>query len=254
LGAAADRQPRERSRRAVRLAAEVGGATLIWAGLRVARAEHWTAVLAERQPTHAKYWRDQAEIGGPTLYVALGDSTAQGIGANHPSQSYVGQLTRLLSGRSLRVVNLSISGATLTDVISIELPRLAALELDDALITFAAGANNIEGFDAELFTQQLRLILDRLPSHALIAEIPSFYVHPYEADVATANAIIHRLADQRGMAVVPLHRATNRIGPLALATHHAADIFHPNHRGYRVWARTFLPAAQARLAEIIPNS
>ena len=181
--------------------------------------------------------------------MAIGDSTAQGIGARDPSGSYVGQLERMLDVR-LRVVNLSVSGARLSDVISALLPRLARLDTEHALVTFAAGANDVGDFRPDRFRRELATIFDALPRHALVAELPSFSVRPYEATVREANRIVRELADERDLAVIPLHAATNRFGPLALATHHARDLLHPNDRGYRVWARTFLGPATARLDEV----
>jgi acyl-CoA thioesterase I len=206
-------------------------------------------VLNERRAEHVRYWEQLAERRGDVLYVAIGDSTAQGIGAREPPGSYVGQLERLLGSR-LQVVNLSISGARLSDVITGLLPKLARLDTSDALVTFAAGANNIDGFDPDRFRQELATIFDVLPSHALIAELPSFYVSPHQPRVREANAILHQLADERDLAVIPLHGATNRLGIAAIATHHAKDLFHPNDRGYRVWAKAFLGPATARLEEI----
>ena len=52
---------------------------------------------------------------GVLRYVAIGDSAAQGIGASRPDRSYVGVLAddiHAATGRSVRVINLSISGAT----------------------------------------------------------------------------------------------------------------------------------------------
>src|SRR5919202_3605052 len=69
------------------------------------------------------------EGAGP-LWVVLGDSTAQGIGAPSWDEGYVGQLLRALddgSDRRWRVVNLSRSGARTADVLDRQLPALEAL-------------------------------------------------------------------------------------------------------------------------------
>ena len=220
-----------------------------WAAWRLARSTYWADELHARIGVHARYWQQLADRDGDLLYIALGDSTAQGIGARDPSGSYVGQLERML-GTRLRVVNLSLSGARLSDVISALLPRLARYDTEHALVTFAAGANNIGDFDPERFRRDLEIIFDALPAHALVAELPSFYISPHQAKVREANRILHDLADRRDLAVVPLHGATNRFGPAALVTHHARDLFHPNERGYRIWARAFLGPAAARLDEL----
>ena len=220
-----------------------------WASWRLARSDYWAGRLHARIGAHTRYWERLADRQGDFLYIAIGDSSAQGIGAREPAGSYVGQLERMLGVR-LQVVNLSISGARLSDVITVLLPRLALLDTDRALVTFAAGANNIAEYDPDRFRRDLATILDALPDHALVAELPSFYVRPHQATVREANRILHELADQRDLAVVPLHRVTNRFGPAAIATHHARDLFHPNDRGYRVWARAFLGPAAARLEQL----
>ena len=224
-------------------------APVAWFVWRVLRSTHWSGVLNARRGAHARYWEQLAERHGEVLYVALGDSTAQGLGAREPPNSYVGQLERMLDAR-LQVVNLSISGARLSDVINGLLPRFAGFDTTGALVTFAAGANDMGDFEPDRFRQQLGTIFDALPSHALVAELPSFYLPPYQSRVREANAILHELADARDLAVIPLHGATDRLGVAAITTHHAADLFHPNDRGYRVWARTFLGPATARLARI----
>src|SRR5918995_2824211 len=68
------------------------------------------ATLNDTLPVHSKWWRDHAAADGELLYVAVGDSAAQGIGASRPDRSYVGVLAddlRAATGRSVRVVNLS---------------------------------------------------------------------------------------------------------------------------------------------------
>jgi acyl-CoA thioesterase-1 len=220
-----------------------------WAAWRLARSDYWGEQLRTRVGTHTRYWQRLSERQGGVLFVAIGDSTAQGIGAREPAGSYVGQLERML-GTRLRVVNLSISGARLSDVASVLLPRLAQLDTDHALVTFAAGANDIAEFDPQRFRRDLALIFDALPDHALVAELPSFYVRPHQGRVRQANRILHELADERDLAVVPLHAVTNRFGAAAIVTHHARDMFHPNDRGYRIWARAFLGPASARLAQL----
>src|SRR5262249_58417650 len=85
-------------------------------------------VCADRAP-FAEYWTQRNERAladsGP-LWVALGDSAAQGIGADHPADGYVGQARAQLTertGQPWRVVNLSRSGATIPDVLAEQLPR-----------------------------------------------------------------------------------------------------------------------------------
>ena len=50
------------------------------------------ATLNDLLPVHSAWWRARLDRSGRLLYVALGDSTAQGIGATNPGRSYVGRL------------------------------------------------------------------------------------------------------------------------------------------------------------------
>ncbi len=88
-------------------------------------------------------WRRRAARPGELLYVAIGDSAAQGIGARIDS-GYVGLLmARLarLSGRTVRTVDLSRYGARVESVLAEQLPQLA--ELDADLVTVAVGVNDV---------------------------------------------------------------------------------------------------------------
>ena len=79
---------------------------------------------------YRRYWEESNErarrADGP-LWVAVGDSTAQGIGASAPDRGYVGQLLARLRDeqhRPWRVVNLSATGARIVDVAREQVPRI----------------------------------------------------------------------------------------------------------------------------------
>jgi lysophospholipase L1-like esterase len=89
-------------------------------GLRAGPFGRWAdGVTAMREDcaAFARHWqahndRVLAETG--PLWVVLGDSTAQGLGAHSPDGGYVGQVLaelRRQTGLPWRVLNLSISGA-----------------------------------------------------------------------------------------------------------------------------------------------
>jgi acyl-CoA thioesterase-1 len=230
------------------------------------RQERWRIVLADRIPVHSKFWRDVAadvtdatQIGTdsddtgdrPLLYVAIGDSAAQGIGASRPDHSYVGVLARLVRARTdrqLHVVNLGVSGATVAMAVEAQLPRLRKFEPD--LVTVSIGGNDIASFDAARFERHLSTLLAALPPHAIVADLPSFHFLPAERKVRVANAIVRRLAAERGLTVAPLHARTKRQSLWGVTTQFAGDLFHSNDRGYRVWASAFEPAVLARLVEL----
>jgi len=210
--------------------------------------------LNEMLPVHSKWWRDAAKDPGELLYVAIGDSAAQGIGASAPKNSYVGVIAdhlRAVTGRSVRVVNLSVSGATVALAVADQLPRIAALEPD--IVTVSIGANDIAAFDPALFREGLRAVFGAVPEHAIVADLPYFYLPRNERLVAEGNRILREEAAARGLEVVPLHATMRRQGLRGALTQFAEDLFHPNDHGYRVWASAFLPAVTARARELYPR-
>jgi acyl-CoA thioesterase-1 len=207
--------------------------------------------LAWSVPRYASYWQHQAaQPSSPDalVYVALGDSAAQGVGALSPSGGYVGQFAERLQAnhkRPVRVVNLSKSGARIQDVLKDQLPKLADYQPD--VITVDVGANDIAAFDATKFEDQFRELTGKLPKGTVVADIPYFGGRTQlplfgsgqaEKSVLIANQIITRITKNAPLIVVPLHTATQqRIG--GRIWNYAADYFHPNNSGYVVWADTF---------------
>jgi lysophospholipase L1-like esterase len=208
------------------------------------------AILNETLPVNSKFWRDRAKLPGELLYVAIGDSAAQGIGASAPDHSYVGILAndiQRITGRSVRVRNLSISGATVALAVADQLPRFLKLKPD--IVTVAIGANNITNWNPAEFESGIRTIFGALPQTAIVADLPCFYLPHNERKVAVANSILRRVAAEHHLTVVPLHETMQRQGILGILTQFAPDRFHPNNRGYRVWASAFQPTLAAQLAE-----
>jgi lysophospholipase L1-like esterase len=211
--------------------------------------EQQKVILNETLPVHSAWWRDHANETGEFLYVAIGDSAAQGIGASNPGKSYVGILAdhvRQITGKSVRVVNLGVSGATVALAVRDQLPRFEKLRPD--LVTVAIGANDIADWHPATFEARVRTVFAALPTHALVADLPCFHLPRNEIKVAAANEIIRRVAGEHSLFVVPLHATTKRAGFRSIATHVAKDLFHPNDRGYRAWAEAFLPMVSSSVA------
>lgn len=236
--------------------ATAGGAAAAWSAVQQKRAavEAGRARLNETLPVHSKWWRDLAKTDGEILYVAIGDSAAQGIGASQPKNSYVGVIAdhiRSATGRSVRVVNLSVSGATVALAVADQLPRFATYTPD--IVTVAIGANDIAAFDPITFREGIRRVFAALPDHAIVADLPDFYLPWNERKVAVGNAILREEAAVRGLTVVPLHDTMKRQGLRGVLTQFAEDLFHPNDHGYRVWASAFLPAVTELAATRFPR-
>ena len=219
----------------------IGGAVAVW--LIERRRHRGLGLLTAKQPLHAKWWRDQRGGHGELLYVAMGDSAAQGIGASRPGRSYVGLIAKHLrasTGQTVRVVNLSQAGARLREALAKQVPQLEALEPD--VLTVSVGANDIAEFEPTRFAREFDELCAALPPRALVADVPSFHLGDRERSVKVANAIVRKTVAQYGLTLVPLHATTKRRGVSRTALRDVSvDFFHPNDRGYNTWASAFLP-------------
>lgn len=195
--------------------------------------------VQEQIVPHAVAWQEhnqQQLTGEDPLWVVLGDSMAQGVGAKHYKDGWVGQLDRKLkqSGRTYRLLNLSISGARISDVLEHQLPALAALGVQPDLVTVLIGSNDMvrKKFRVNALPYYEEL-LERLPEGAIVGNILGASAIPTALDMRLQQAVRERnlvLADIR------------REGPSNWRGLVAEDYFHPNERGYAVLADIFAKA------------
>jgi acyl-CoA thioesterase-1 len=224
----------------------------LWPISAIARhREEMAARINLTLPVNSAFWRARQKKEGELLYVVVGDSTAQGIGASKPNRGYVQIVADRLAaetGRTVRTINLSVAGARLRDALAIQVPKLAGLKPD--LLTVAIGANDVASFTKKRFTAEVDELFAQLPNTAIVADLPCFHIPQRERIVAVANRILRATAERHGLGVVPLHAVTKRQGIVRAVYQAAGDLFHPNDRGYVVWASAFLPAVAARAATL----
>ena len=186
---------------------------------------------------------------GP-LWVVLGDSTAQGIGATTWAEGYVGQLLRALNDgaeRPWRVVNLSKSGARAADVVDRQLPALEAQGTPADLVTCAIGANDVvRRTRGPVLEQQLRAIMAGLPDRSVIATVPQGL---NRARTEAVNRLLKAEAPAAGLVVADVwaHSGPPWHGKLA------EDGFHPGVLGYAEWAAAFAEALDLALPSRSPD-
>jgi lysophospholipase L1-like esterase len=198
-------------------------------------------VQAEIGP-YARAWEqaNAATLGtaGP-LWVALGDSMSQGIGASRYDCGWVSQLQVLLeqAGRPYRVLNLSVYGARVEDVLTRQLPAMRALDPEPDLVTVLIGSNDMVSrkHRRDLLSNYRRL-LQQLPPGSVIAS-------PF-GNLGLGrqiNALIAEESADRGL------RVLNNRDEASLASWRgklAEDHFHPNDRGYTGLAEAFFQTIQ----------
>ena len=239
-------------------------------GIARGKLGRWTdgvAVLRADRTEYAAYWlehnvrlleqrRSVIAAGGTLdpLWVALGDSTAQGIGASNPRGGYVGQTLKELrrtSGRHWRVLNLSVSGALMRDVLAEQLPVLDGMRPD--LVTCGAGANDILYSAPGRLFADLRVLLGALPEGTVVLDLPlltGFWGIVGRASVpyiSRINRVVREVATERALQVAEVSRCFT--GPWG--GKFSVDNFHPSQDGYRDWTRALVAAVaegQAQLA------
>jgi acyl-CoA thioesterase I len=224
-------------------------------GLRAGRFGQWadgvTAMRADCT-AFADYWRGHNERVlaypdvGP-LWVVLGDSTAQGLGASSPYSGYVGQVLRALrqlTGLHWRVLNLSVSGALIRDVISNQLPLVPARA---DLVTCGVGVNDLLYAAPGRLFGDVRSLVGSVPDATVLLDLPvpagvwgllGRASVPY---VTRVNRVLYEGAALRGL---PVARISESFAP-PWHGKFAADLFHPSQIGYRDWARALVAAIPA---------
>jgi lysophospholipase L1-like esterase len=234
----------------VRRAVLVGGLALA-AGLALGCAgsrAHGTRQLPADQTTQA-------------VYVALGDSTVEGIGATSPLTTYVMRLhahLRRIYPRAT-VANLGVSGATSADVVADQLE--AAVARRPHLVTISIGPNDIttrvpvatyERNVATVFGRLARetdavVVANLLPD---LAVTPRFRATAHEDVVGEQtirfNEALTRQARRFGVDLVDLYTASRAEVPDRPELL-AADGYHPSDEGYARWAALVWRAIAARV-------
>lgn len=202
-----------------------------------------------------------ADRGAEVVYVALGDSTVEGIGASAASNNYVGRLDARLRERypKARTVNLGVAGATSYDVLEGQLAQAVALR--PHLVTLSIGPNDITAkVPVETYAEHLDAILSRLAvdtgAVVVINLLPDLAVTPRFRNRGSAprvarlsaefNEVVARTAQRRGALVVDLYEASRREVP-GHPELLAADGYHPSDLGYARWAELMWDAVRTRL-------
>jgi lysophospholipase L1-like esterase len=216
-------------------------------------ARHWQAhndqVLAE-MGLRGSSPPEPAQLDGP-LWVVLGDSTAQGLGALSPDGGYVGQVLaelRRQTGLPWRVLNLSVSGSLTRDVLGTQLTLMPA---HADLVTCGIGVNDILYTSPAKLFADLRALIAAVPDQTVLLDLPlpagcwGFLGRASVPYVTRINRTIRQAAAGRGLPVAEI--SAHFLPPWA--GKFAPDCFHPSQDGYRDWARALLSAVPLKRLE-----
>lgn len=181
----------------------------------------------------------------PLIYVALGDSAAQGVGVQDPRDCYVARFASFLqraTGREVILLNLSVSGAVASSVVATQLPALAQLGISPDIVTLDIGGNDtfypVE-ISVEDFAAALDTICRHLPAPALISDVPACRPFANQQRSTELNEVLVAAARAYGHTVVPVRDYSEDPRFWRLFGTRAGDGFHPNREGYLAAARLF---------------
>ncbi len=204
-----------------------------------------------------------ADRSAAVLYVALGDSTVEGVGATIPDRNYVSRLHERLRAvyPSARVVNLGAGGATSADVLLRQLDR--AIGLRPHLVTLSIGPNDITTrVPVATYEMNLETILGRLryetSAVAVVNLIPDLAVTPrfsrsrLREAVGRQTIVFNEALERKGWAhgaeLVNLYAASQREVPLQPELI-SSDGYHPSDTGYARWAELVWTGVEARIVD-----
>lgn len=196
--------------------------------------------LVQRQiEPYAEDWeqhnREAARATGP-LWVAFGDSMAQGVGASAYDRGWVGQLAESLPEH--RLINLSVYGGRVSDVVERQIPAMRSLGVEPDLVTVVIGSNDlISRRLRSLLPAALGEMLRLLPQGTIVGTQPGGRPGALEfnrqVDEAAAAGRV-RIAEFRD----PRMRSwRGKLSP---------DHFHPNDVGYATMAEIVAAALPHR--------
>jgi acyl-CoA thioesterase I len=198
--------------------------------------------------------------GAAVNYVALGDSTGVGVGAEHGGYA-IRLLERIKQERpQSRLTNLCVSGATTDDVLREQVGQVAAVR--PTLVTLGIGINDagrsfpVDSFarNYEEIVKRLRsstdapIVVSNLPDVSLAPVVPAYLRGEVRRRIELYNERISEIAGRYGLRVVDAFTATREVIPRH-PEFFSSDGFHPSDVGYEYWAKTMWPTVKAAIGQ-----
>jgi lysophospholipase L1-like esterase len=189
----------------------------------------------------------------PVRIAVLGDSLALGTGASRADGGFIFPVFRsvLAQRPGSRIDNLAIGGATVADVVRLQVDRLAGTRYDYAIVC-AGGNDVVRATPAAQFASAYATLLARLSrtvpgTRIICCGVPDVSMSPIFADIR-AETLVRAQRDDRavraaahaaGAGFVDLFALTHAVRtPDRFLSH---DRFHPSDSGYAMLASALMP-------------
>lgn len=194
-------------------------------------------------------------------YLVMGDSTGAGQGGDYEQGITILTAKHLAQNYQVDLLNTSVSGARVKDVISDQLEE--GLKFNPDIILISVGANDVVKM-TNIFSlkKQLHQLISRileancnikivLTASPDMGTVPRF-AQPlrFIAGLHTGNVnnIFNEIISKHNLTLAPIAKET---GPIFKkdTTLFASDNFHPNNRGYAEWVKVLTPSLDKALKE-----
>lgn len=205
--------------------------------------------VATSRGRFASYWQNEAKKPieqNSLIYMALGDSLSQGIGATSPAKGMIGILAKRIANKTNRpvhVINVSKSGARIKDVLDNQLPELQALQQKPQIVTVDIGGNDMKFFNKEKFEEEYTALAASLPEGTILLEISPYF----KEKAVIANQLINKIAKNYNLKVARIENLSYKLRFEFLD--YGGDFFHPSNRGYKKWADVLWVEVQQSLSQ-----
>ena len=200
--------------------------------------------------------------GEPIRFVMLGDSTARGMGAEHPHQT-IGAIiaggVAAFSGRTVELTNVAVIGAESPDLDHQVDQALGLIPAPDVAV-ISIGANDVtHRIDKSIAVRHLEMAVRSLrdagaevvvgtcPDLGAIEPVPQplrFLARRWSRDLAAAQTVAVVEAGGRAVSVGDLLSEAFSANPTVMFSE---DRFHPSPAGYARVAAAMLPSVSAAL-------
>jgi len=188
------------------------------------------------------------------VYVALGDSTTEGIGASIPEKSFA-QIIFLSIKEHRKYAefhNLGKQESRISEVLNYQLNK--AIALKPHLVTLSIGANDLKyntrlkSFEKDLHTVLFRLkhetyatvVINTIPDVSSAPRIPNKLKKVTNILVRRFNRIITEKALEIGVDLVDFYTQSRIFAKVYPVTLFSTDGYHPSDIGYALWANTII--------------